>query len=234
MRRCFITNHTNPTNKATVARLFRVVSILAVVYVVFYVVAWIATTVLVHLANGEWISNEVIVGYSYLTYFLQFSLQMGTFACLLAAVKHLQPTNILLKTGSIVGVAGASLLFIVFIVSSVYSYFDHSTLYDPSFSETGWMKILLMICGNPISQTALPWIAPIGLIVCTVGFFAHSEKTVRTEAIALAAVVAVERIVRIIPMSSMVERSLSGVLNFAAAILTALLFASLTKYYKQA
>ena len=229
-----MTTYSDPLNNTIVARRFRVAFIMAMAYAVFYVATWLATIVLVNLAEENLRVSEMIIAYNYLTTFLKYGLRIALFACLVAAAKRLQPTNMLLKIGSVVGTVGTSLALIVAVVSAVYTSASYGNLYDLSFSETGYMKVLMIICGNPVSHKILFWAIPIGLIICAASFVTHSVKVVKNEAIALVSVVAVERIVEWMPLPTTGAAMLTGVCNFSAAILTAVLFAALANHYKQA
>jgi len=223
---------TNPESaqNASLARLFRAMAALAVAKVVANVVFSIITKTMVGFFGD--IDTGILIGYHCFEVLVHYGIKIGLFVCLLAAAKHFRPspTLPLLRAGGIVGVIGALLTLCILLFSTVYSYIDYTTASsDPSFSEEGFMKVLLILCANPLSMTVLPKVDLAGLALCAVYFFSHPVKTIRITAIALAAALGMMVLLAFVPMDPSLGSRLSIILGFASNLLTVVLFVTLAK-----
>ncbi len=227
-----MTAHADSAKQTVLVRLCWMIAALALTRVVVNIGFSAMTKILVSVAGDIDVDN--LLGYNSFTLFLKYGIQIAMFVCLVIAAKHLpsSPTRVLFKTGSMVGVVGATLMVCVLIISTIYSYLGHMHADDPAFSEEGIMLLFLVIIGNPFTLTILPWVSTEGLALCVVHFFSHDAKIVRVLATALVVAIGALLLVTFLPMASRPAALLSAILQFVVNILTAALFAALAKSYK--
>ncbi len=209
-------------------RLFRLAAILVTVLTAVSVISLVAAQLLVRLATGESSANVMTVMqvYNILQYLVDYGLEIAIFAVMIVAAKHLPSIKRanLLKIGGILGVVGNALMLVILLESSVNS--------DPHPAFEGWVSLLEMLSGNPITRVLLPRVTNIAAVLCAACFVFHASPTANLTAILKIACIGLLLLMGLLSMTAGFWALLRYVLGLAANGLSIAMYLSLAKYYK--
>ena len=207
-------------------RLFRLAAILTMILLAVSVVSWILSELLVRFVAEmpeAYVLTAVKVQ-NIVQLVADYGLKIAVFAVMIAAAKRMssQTRANLLKIGGIVGIIGCALM----LASTLTGYVS-----DPHPAFEGWVSLLDMLSGNPVTRVLIPRVAHVATALCTAGFVFHKSPTVNLTAIIKIACVVLLLVTGMVGLTYGFGSLMRYVLGLVIHILSIAMFVALTKYY---
>ena len=207
-------------------RLFRLAAILTMILLAVSVVSWILSELLVRFVAEmpeAYVLTAVKVQ-NVIQLVADYGLKIAVFAVMIAVAKHMssQTRANLLKIGGIVGIIGCTLM----LASTLTGYVSAP---HPAFE--GWVSLLDMLSGNPVTRVLIPRVAHVATALCTASFVFHKSPTVNLTAIIKIACVVLLLVTGMVGLTYGFGSLLRYILGLVIHILSIAMFVALTKYY---